>query len=60
MTVKQLRDKIKNLPDNMVVTIDNSSIWLDGTYVVTDVEIYTIDNTVCIVSDYESKLGAEE
>lgn len=59
MTVKQLKDKIKNLPDKMVVTIENNSVWVDGTYVATDVEIYAIDNTVCIASNYESKLGAE-
>ena len=32
MTVKQLRNKLKNLPENAVVTIPNSNMYNNGDY----------------------------
>lgn len=61
MTVKQLKEKIKNLPDDMVVTISNDNDYLSGEYEATGVDTYLVPATfgscTCeIVTDYKKRL----
>ena len=53
MTVKQLRNKLKNLPENAVVTIPNSNMYNNGDYDIDLVQYWEEDNQVCLESHYK-------
>ena len=63
MTVKQLMKKLAKLPPDAVVTITNTYAYLEGTYEVTEVEVFDFgDNSeVEISTNYKKRLeGSEE
>lgn len=54
MTVKQLRNKLKNLPENAVVTIPNSNMYNNGDYDIDLVQYWEEDIQVCLEVCLES------
>lgn len=61
MTVKQLMNKLKKLPDDAIVTIPNSSLFVDADYVATGVEFYVDDvGQVEITTDYKKRIWEVE
>lgn len=57
MTVKQLINKLKKMPEDATVVIENNSMYFDGTYQVisSEVEHYPEDNTVIVGTDYKKR-----
>lgn len=53
MTAKQLKRKLKDVPDDAIVTIPNHDLYVAGDYVATGIEVY--DDTVEIITDYEQR-----
>ena len=56
MTVKQLMNKLKKMPEDAIITVDNDSCWVDGVYKATEVKHWEHDNTVNIGTDYKKLL----
>ncbi len=57
MTVKQLMNKLKKLPEKMIVTVYNNEMFIDGEYVATSVVVFDeSDNTVMIGTDYKKRI----
>lgn len=52
MTVKQLIRQLKRLPQDYDITIDNTDLFINGTYKVDSVEVDDNDKQVGIVSEY--------
>lgn len=59
MTVKQLARKLSKLPQDATVTMPNYSLYLDGDYKVTGVELWD-ENEVMIVTDYKKMVREYE
>lgn len=55
MTVKQLMNKLKKMPEDAEVLIPNSEMNVDGIYYATNIEEYE-DGTVLIDTDYEKRV----
>ena len=57
MTVKQLINKLKKMPEDATVYVFNDSAYEDGSYKVTskEVEYFNYDNSVAVGTDYEHK-----
>lgn len=57
MTVKQLINKLKKMPEDANVFVFNSSAFLDGSYKVVskEVEYFDYDNSVVIGTDYKHR-----
>lgn len=53
MTVKQLKNKLKNLPEDATVVICNEELFEDGYYKVTDVNFDPECNEVEIATDHK-------
>lgn len=53
MTVKQLMNKLKKLPQDATVVICNEELFEDGCYKVTDVDFDSSCNEVEIATDYK-------
>ncbi len=53
MTVKQLMDKLKKLPEDMIVTVYNDEMFNDGEYVASNVVVDESINTAMIGTDYQ-------
>lgn len=58
MTVQQLIKKLNKLPQDSVVTFENTDIFNDGIYEVTEVEDMK-DGTILLESDYVKNYSAE-
>ena len=58
MTVKQLINKLKRLPEDYKVVIPNDEMYFDGFYHATGVEEY-INGTVIIETDYKKRIESE-
>ena len=58
MTVKQLINKLKKIPEDATIFVYNDNMHLDGTYEVVSSEIYYFDynNEVLIGTDYKNRL----
>lgn len=56
MTVEKLIKKLKNIPKDAVVTIQNDKRWVDGEYVVSGIDYDEITNTVEIYTDYTKRI----
>ena len=58
MTVKQLMKKLEKLPQDAVVTIPNDSLYVDGAYEVSGVEVWDYDDSVevYIFTDYKKRV----
>ena len=56
MTVKQLISKLKKVPENAIVTMDNNSMFVNGEYIVTDIRVWESDNSVEIKTDYRKRI----
>lgn len=58
MTVKQLMRKLAKLPPDAVVTITNTYTYLEGTYEVTEVEVFEIGDgsEVEISTNYKKRM----
>lgn len=61
MTVKQLIDKLKKMPEDATVVVENDGMWVDGTYKVTskEVDYFPEYDFVVIGTDYERKVKDE-
>ena len=59
MKVKTLINKLKKCPQESTVVITNDSVYINGTYKVTEVNVYP-DDIVEISSDYEERLYADD
>ena len=57
MTVKQLINKLKKMPEDATVFVCNDSAYVDGSYKVTssEVEYFDCDNSVVIGTDYKHR-----
>lgn len=57
MTVKQLINKLKKMPEDAIVFVYNDCVYLDGSYKVvsSEVEYFDCDNTVVIGTDYKHR-----
>lgn len=55
MTVAQLIKKLQKMPQDAVVTISNTDMYVNGEYTVTSIETYD-DTTVEISTDYKKRL----
>lgn len=54
MTVKQLINKLKKMPEDAIVFVYNNDAFLNGSYTVTSSEVeWFDDNTVVIGTDYK-------
>ena len=55
MTVKQLINKLKKMPEDATVFVYNTSVYVDGSYKVvsSEVEYFDYDNSVMIGTDYK-------
>ena len=55
MTVKQLINKLKKMPEDATVFVFNDGTYIDGAYKVvsSEVEYFDNDNTVLIGTDYK-------
>lgn len=55
MTVKQLINKLKKMPENATVFVINNAMYIDGTYQVvsSEVDYFPYDNYVIIGTDYK-------
>ena len=56
MTVGQLMYKLKKLPENMIVTVYNNAMFINGEYVANNVEVDENSNTVMIDTDYQKRI----
>lgn len=56
MTVEKLIKKLKNIPKDAVVTMQNDERWVDGEYIVTGTEYDESANTVEIYTDYDKRI----
>ena len=57
MTVKQLIEKLEKMPEDAIVFVENDSLYIDGSYMVTsnEIEYFDCDNTVVIGTDYKHR-----
>ena len=56
MTVKQMINKLKKVPENAIVTMCNDSMFVKGEYIVTDIRVWESDNSVEIKTDYRKRI----
>lgn len=56
MTVEKLIKKLKNIPKDAVVTIQNAELWVDGEYVTSGIDYDESTNTVEIYTDYKKRI----
>jgi len=58
MTVNQLINKLKKMPEDARVVIENDFMYVKGIYQVvsSEVEYYPEDNIVVVGTDYEEKV----
>ena len=59
MTVKQLINKLKKMPEDATVLVYNDDSYFNGNYKVTskEVEYFECDNSVIIGTDYKHREG---
>ena len=57
MTVKQLMNKLKKLPENARITVYNDEMFVDGEYVATEVDFDVDNNTVMIDTDHKKRIA---
>lgn len=57
MTVKQLINKLKKMPEDATVYVYNDNAYFNGSYKVvsSEVEYFDCDNSVAIGTDYKHK-----
>lgn len=57
MTVKQLINKLKNMPEDARVVIENDAMYVNGIYQVvsSEIEYYPEDNIVIVGTDYKNR-----
>jgi hypothetical protein len=57
MTVKQLINKLKKMPEDATVYVYNTNAFLDGSYKVVSSEVgyFDFDNSVVIGTDYKHR-----
>lgn len=57
MTVKQLINKLKKMPEDATVFVYNDNAFFDGSYKVvsSEVEYFDWDNSVVIGTDYKNR-----
>ena len=57
MTVKQLINKLKKMPEDATVFVYNDNAYVNGSYEVvsSEVECFDYDNSVVIGTDYKHK-----
>ena len=60
MTIKQLLNKLKKLPEDAIITIPNDDLYINGDYIATGIEYYKDDNTVLIETDHKKLVREEE
>ncbi len=60
MTVKQLINKLKKLPEDATVTVYNNELFYDGEYVATSVCFTKEENTAMIDTNYKKRLHEED
>ncbi len=59
MTVKQLINKLKKLPENAIVTIPNNDMYYSGEYDIDLVEYWEESNQVCLESNYKKNYSKD-
>ena len=60
MTVKQLMNKLKKLPEDATVIIHNDEIYEDGYYKATDIDFDPSCNEVEISTDYKRRKDEDD
>ena len=57
MTVKQLINKLKKMPEDATVFVENNNTYINGVYEVvsSEVEYFDYDNSVVVGTDYKHK-----
>lgn len=55
MTVAQLIKKLQKMPQDAIVTVSNTDMYLNGEYKATSIETYN-GSTVEICTDYKKRL----
>lgn len=56
MTVELLIKQLQNLPPDATVVMDNTELFVGGTYKITGVDYDNENNFVEILTDYEERL----
>ena len=56
MTVAQLIKKLQKMPQDAVVTISNTDVYINGEYKATTIETYS-DGFVEICTDYKKRIS---
>ena len=57
MKVSALIRKLKTLPQDAEIVIDNNRMYIDGIYKATKVELWEKENIVMIETDYKRKVS---
>lgn len=56
MTVEKLIKKLKNIPKDAVVTMQNDEQWVDGEYIISGIDYDESTNTVEIYTDHTKRI----
>ena len=57
MKVSALIRKLKTLPQDAEIVVDNNRMYIDGIYKTTKVELWEEENIVMIETDYKRKVS---
>lgn len=57
MKVLALIKKLKKLPQDAEIVVDNSAMYVNGIYKATKVELWEKENIVMIETDYKRKVS---